>query len=294
MRAAGWPTAENRLVGRPALLLLLLPLFVLACASRLPSLADEQSRNQPIVRLLTDQGGDQTLVTNGPGSSQAPGKLTPPPTSTVTPTGTVTPTATITPTVTRTPRATATVTATPTATATPRGGPDLVRMVGQFARVQRYRATLTGPANLTQEVVPERMRVLVSAPQQLELIVQDQDVFLRRGSFWQRLDDPPADYVARLDRGIPALQQMAALKHQYELQGTVRARAGRCLDWNVADARPKEPISICQGLADDLPYRIQLAGGATVEFYDFDQQITVLQPWPELGAGGALPKPAAP
>jgi hypothetical protein len=175
------------------------------------------------------------------------------------------------------------VTITPTATATPRGGPDLVRMAAQFQKLQRYRASLRGPADLTQEVTPDRYRVYVNGPNPAELIVQGVDVFLRKGSFWRRLENPPADFVARLDRGIPALRQMAALKHQFALKGQIRTRAGQCFDWDVVDAGPREPIGICQGIFDDLPYRVQLAGGVTIEYYDFDQQITVPEPAPEIG-----------
>lgn len=270
-------------MGRLRLLLCALPLVVAACASNAPVQPNEPPPARA-VRILTSEGGEQTLVTTDPPgrSTGKPSPLVAPPTFTRTVTPTITPTGTVTPTVTRT-RATSTATITPTTTPTPRAGPDLTRMAQQFGKVERYRAQLTGPAILTQEVVPERYRVLIGGAQPAELIVQDEEVFLRRGSFWQRLDDPPLDFTARLDRGIPALEQMARLKHQFRLKGTVRARAGRCLSWDVVDALPREPITICQGELDDLPYRVELPGGTTVEYYDFDQPIVVPEPYPILG-----------
>ena len=266
-------------------LILLLPLLVVACAS---SAAAQLSNATPqagnVVRIVDAQGDSQEVVSTadgGPSVTQT--KLTPPAATTPLPSFTPTPTATVTATVTPSPRATSTVTVTPTATATPRGGPDLIRMATQFLKVKRYRASLRGPADLTQEVVPERYRVYVNGANPAELIVQDTDVFLRKGSFWRKLDNPPGDLVARLDRGIPALRQMVALRHQFALKGQIKTRAGQCLDWDVLDALPKEPTEICQGVFDDLPYRLQLAGGVTIEFFDFAQQITVPEPVPEIG-----------
>jgi hypothetical protein len=266
-------------------LLLLLPLLVAACAS---SAAAQLAAGNPtpagnVVRIYTAEGTGEELVSTADSPRITQTKLTPPVGGgTRLPTFTATPTATITPTVTPSPRATSTATVTPTLTPTPRGGPDLNRMVAQFQKLQRYRSTLMGPADLMQEVVPERYRVYVNGPQPAELIVQGMDVFLRKGSYWRRLENPPAELVARLDRGVPALRQMAALKHQFALKGTVRTRAGRCLDWDVVDALPKEPISICQGVFDDLPYRVQLGGGAIIEFFDFDQPIAVPVPEPQI------------
>lgn len=270
-------------MGRWRLLLFALPLFLVACASSAAAQLGGNPTPAPnVVRILTSEGTDEELISTVDHPTIGQTKPTPLPKSSPLPTFTPTPTATVTSTVTPTSRATSTATVSPTATPTPRAGPDLNRMVARFQKLRRYRASLTGPADLVQEIVPERYRVYVNGPNPAELIVEGGDVFFRRGSYWQWMDNPPAEMVARLDRGIPALRPMAARKHHYVLKGTVRARAGRCLDWDVVDALPREPVSICQGVFDDLPYRIELAGGTTVEFFDFDQPITVPPPEPRV------------
>lgn len=249
-----------------------------ACrAANLPSRDPGPSLN--VVRIVDHRGDDEVRISSVR-PNETPPRLTPPPTRTPTPTPSATPTATVTPTATRTPRATATATATPSPSPTPRLGPDLRKMAAALDGVQRMRASLTGPADLTQEITPDRTRVYVNGTRPMELIVQGGEAFLRNGSFWRRYPNPPAYVLDRLDKGVAQLGAMAGLRHQYALVGTAKARAGRCFDWQVLDPLPNEPDRICQGVFDDLPYRVQRPGGVTVELYDFDQQIDVAEPWP--------------
>jgi hypothetical protein len=242
-------------------------LVALACTSNLPP--TPVGPGTPFAVSVVQSTGDriETLST----LREAPKPTTPSPT--LSPTRTPSPTPTATPTQTRTPTQTPRPTATVTITLTPVTGPNFRGLFEAWARLARYRASLIGPAILTQEVVvPDRMRVYVTGDPPAELLVFRDEVFQRRGSFWLPAPATSGEYLEQLGRHV---ERLSTLRHFYSQRGTIRARAGRCIDWEVVDPLPGEPSSICQGLGDQLPYRIEWPGNARVEFFDFDADFDV-------------------
>jgi hypothetical protein len=261
--------------------------LLLAACQPDPALADlprDPSPVAPITRLIVQRGGDRetmsTITEDELRLTATPGR---PPsaatTRTATPTArTTTPTATASPTpsATRSPAATAR----PTVTTTPRPNPDLLHAVSSFVVVERLRAQLSGPADLTQEYDgPDKMRVLIVRPDSAEVLVLFGQAYLRWGSYWRPLPDPPAHVVERLDGLVPRLADLrpAGLASR----GIQRARAGRCYEWEVTDNGPEEPERFCLGVADNLPYRVVMPGGLAVEYFDFDADLQLPdEPYP--------------
>ncbi len=204
----------------------------------------------------------------------------PPPTPTPAPAWTPAPTATSTVTPTRTATATGTATRTPsptrTGTPTPRP-PDLVGAIERLDKIDRKRARLTGPAELIQEFDgPNRTRVLLFGSQAREAVIIDGQVFVRDGSYWRESIDHPFHLAERLDLRVNAF---SGDRNARELP-RARERAGECRDWDVLDARADEPIRVCIGLNDGLPYRVTYPGDEVIEFYDFGAPIRVPDPVP--------------
>ena len=256
---------------RALVLLGSLVLLLAACRAD-PALADlprDPSPVPPVTRLIVQRGGErETMSTIGEEElrrTPTPGRA---PAASTTPTTTPTPTATRTPTAT----ATRTPTAPPTVTPTPRPNPDLTHAVNSFVAIERLRAHLTGPADLTQEYDgPDKMRVVITRPESSEVLVIAGQAYLHWGSYWRPLPDPPRHVVERVDELVPRLASLrrAGLRSR----GVQRVRAGRCYEWELTDNRPEEPESFCLGVADDLPYRIVMPGGLAVEYFDFDADI---------------------
>ena len=251
-----------------------LVVFFTACAAGSGALntGDSAASSAPVVRVVRSQGETTERL-----SSIPPGE-TPPATVTMTPTvfALRPPTSTTTPTPSATRTVTVTATQTVTPTPSPRGGADVLGAVTAFQSVERYRASITGPAEIIQEIDgPDKMRVFISGNQSAELIVAYGVVYQRSGGRWFRQPSASPDVINRIDRFIPPL---ANLRRTYQPIGVVRTRAGRCMDWDVMNNAPNEPISICLGVVDHFPYRLRFPGNMTVEFYDFNQQIVVPEP----------------
>lgn len=212
-------------------------------------------------RTLTEEEARQPPPTPTPATA-----LTPAPTATATPT--------------RTPTATGTATRTPsptrTGTPTPRP-PDLVGAISRLEKIDRKRARLTGPAELIQEYDgPNRTRVLLFGSQVREAVIIDGQVFVRDGSYWRESINHPFHLTERLDLRVNAF---GGQRNARELP-RAKERAGECRDWDVVDARADEPIRVCIGLNDGLPYRVTYPGNEVIEFYDFDAPIRVPDPVP--------------
>ncbi|HEV8633710.1 MAG TPA: hypothetical protein VG370_05645 [Chloroflexota bacterium] len=258
-----------------------LVLLLAACRPD-PALADiprDPAPVPPVTRLIVQRGDERetmsTVSQEELSRTPTPGRT---PTARTSPTTSPTPTATGTPSPTATP--TATATATPTVTATPRPNPDLLHAVKAFQKIERLRAHLTGPGDLTQEYDgPAKMRVLIARPESAELLVIDGQAYLRWGSYWRPLGDPPRHVVERLDELVPRLARVR--RSMLESRGVQRARAGRCYEWELVGNRPNEPERFCLGVTDDLPYRVVMPGGMAVEFFDFDADIQLPdEPYP--------------
>ncbi len=225
-----------------------------------------------VVRVVRSQGGTTERLSTVPLSEIAAptARATPtmfeprPPTATATPTPSWTWTVTVTPTQTVTP------------TSTPLGGANIQGAVIAFRSVERYRAALTGPADIIQEVDgPDKVRIFITGNQSNELIVAYGLVYQRSGGRWFLRSAPPGNLAERLDRFI---QPLVDLRRTYTQIGVIRTRAGRCMEWNVESNTATEPMAICIGVADHLPYRLRFPGGLTVEYYDFHQNIIVPEP----------------
>jgi hypothetical protein len=233
------------------------------------------------VRVVRSAGEERESI-----SSLAPGERTPTPTPTATPART--PTRTPTPTVSRTPTplgtATRTATATPTVTltATPRPAPpDVAGAAAAFERQERYRVRVTGGGDerLWEFAGPDRQRVFVYGQARVsELVLLADEPYIRDGSLWRRLLDPPGALAARPDVLVAGIASLGA--RPFRPLGPARARAGRCADWDLTNNRSGEPSSICLGLVDGLPYRVAFPGGLTLEPFDFGAAIEVPEPLP--------------
>jgi hypothetical protein len=285
--AAARPGQQERQATVPDRLGALLALGALAaalaaCQPAPGAFGKEDAGRQPAVVRIVRSSGEEREQT----SSIAPGDQTSTPTATgtatATPTRSPTPTITLTPTprppATRTPSATPTVTPTPT----PRGqAPDLAAAMAGFQRQERYRLRVSGggPEVLWEIAGRDNARVVVYEPARVtELVVRGGEVFIRSGSFWLRALDPPAQVTARPDRLVAQLGRLGG--RPFRLLGQARARAGRCEDWDLTDNGPAEPISICLGEADRLPYRVVMPGGLTIEPFDFGAALEVPPPSP--------------
>jgi hypothetical protein len=242
---------------------------------------DESAPKPAVVRIVRSSGDERESI-----SSLAPGERTPTLTPTATPTRT--PTRTPTPTISRTPTPLGTATGTPTSTptstrtATPRPPPpDVAGAAASFDRLERYRVRVTGggPERLWEVAGPDRQRVYVYDQARVsELVLVADEPFIRNGSFWQRLLDPPGALAERPDELVARIGPLRG--RAFRALGPARARAGRCDDWDLTDDRPGEPTSICLGVGDGLPYRIVFPGGLTVEPFDFGATIDVPEPVP--------------
>ena len=247
---------------------------VAACASGPIALdtGEPTPSTAPVVRVVRSQGETTERLSTVPLIEvSAPTAF---PTPTMSEPKPPTPTITATP----SPTWTFTVTATPTVTTTPtpRGGADILGAVAAFQSVERYRAALTGPADIIQEVDgPDRMRIFITGNQSAELIVAYGLVYQRSGGRWFPRPAPPGGQAERLNRFVLPLVD---LRRTYTQIAVVRTRAGRCMEWDVQSNGPNEPISICIGVNDHLPYRLRYPGGMTIEYYDFHQNMVVPEP----------------
>jgi hypothetical protein len=260
-----------------------LAMLVAACQPdpALANLARDPAPTPPVTRLIVQRGNErETISTVGDDElrrTPTPGRApTVPATPTLTPTRQ--PESARTPT--RIPTATLVPTAAPTVTSTPRPDPDLDQAVNGFVVLERLRAHLAGPADLTQEYDgPDKMRVLLARPEAAELLVIGGQAYLRWGIYWRPVDDPPPHVVDRLDELVPRLADLR--RSGLASRGVERARAGRCREWEVVDNQPEEPERFCLGVADGLPYRIVMPGGVTVEYFDFGADIQLPdEPYP--------------
>jgi hypothetical protein len=144
---------------------------------------------------------------------------------------------------------------------------------------RRMRVTGGGPEVLWEIAGPDAARVTVYETTRVtELVVWAGETFVRSGSFWLRALDPPAQVTARPDLLVGQLGRLRG--RPFRLLGQSRARAGRCEDWDLTDNSPGEPISICLGEADRLPYRVVMPGGLTIEPFDYGAAIEVPEPSP--------------
>jgi hypothetical protein len=256
-------------------LVLFAPLVLLLAACQpdpaLANLPGDPSPVAPVTRLIVQRGNERETMST---ISEEELRRTPTPgrTPTAPTTRTATPTATATGTRTPTATPTSTPTALPTVTPTPRPNPDLTHAVNAFVVIERLRAHLTGPADLTQEYDgPDKMRVLIARPESAEVLVLFGQAYLRWGSYWRPLTDPPGHVVERVDGLVPRLADLR--RAGLQPRGVQRVRAGRCYEWELTDNRPDEPERFCLGVADNLPYRIVMPGGLAVEYFDFDADV---------------------
>ena len=244
----------------------------------LADLAPPERREAPVTRLIVQRGGERELISTAAGEpTHTPVPATP--TARTSPIATGTPTRT--PTRTPTPTATPTITRTPTPTGTPRPNPDVVDAVSRFQEIERLRAHVAGPKlNLTQSYDGlDKMHVQMAEPEYLEAINAFGLVWARQGSYWRPIPSPPDHLVDRADEIVPPLAKLR--RDALKSLGVQRARAGRCYEWEVTDSDASGLLRFCLGVADNLPYRMTMADGVVVEFYDFDADVEVPdEPYP--------------
>ncbi|TAK21326.1 MAG: hypothetical protein EPO26_15490 [Chloroflexota bacterium] len=245
----------------------------------LSNLAPEpnSARGADAIRIISSSGERRVEVSTMNEGEPTPTPLTMgSPTRTGTPTMTATPTstATRTPTITRTP--TRTLTPTQTATPTPRP-PDMAGAVKRLDEIPRKRARLTGPVELIQEYDgPNKTRILLYGSQVRQALIYEDEVFIRDGTFWRPSTAHPPFLEERLDLRIRAFGAERTVR---ELP-VARIRAGPCRDWEIVNAAPDEPIAVCIGVNDGLPYRLVFRGNEVIEFYDFGADIQIFEPYP--------------
>ena len=228
----------------------------------------------PLVRLVVENGGRVVTTSNlKPGEAAPAAAPRPSPTVPPKPTATVQPTRTAT----AVPTKKASPIAAATAVVTPRTEPDLAAVAAALRNIPRYRARVTGPFEYVQEVDGARMRIVVSKPFEADVILEGKDAYARVGASWVRVPKPRPELTESLAQHVHAL---AAWTPKLARVGGVKARAGRCQEWEIVDGGPTDARRICISNRN-LPYRLKMPGGGTIELYDFGD-VVVPEPSPKV------------
>jgi hypothetical protein len=243
-----------------------------------------------ILVLSACTGGSQqsSQSTSSSTSGAAPVATTAPPSPTTAP-----PSPTTAPTPTEAPQPTAAPTNT-ASTQQQATGPsvtqgDIKAMAQAWANIKSYRVTAesndpASPATLIMEIVrPDRAHTKISAGgKSFETVVIGKDVFVNLTGKWTKTTMDSAPQVdlfgspqATEERIDKTIQEGDSLT-----KGALSTVDGQpCQEWNYQSKDGKDSVTVCVGLANNLPLQIKTSNPkGTMKFSDWNAPITIEPP----------------